>query len=240
MSSQSRPRLWVVIPAAGVGRRMANATPNLSIPKQYLPLAGRAVIEWSIAPFLSRGDIASVVVVVSPDDVRFAMLPVAQNPLVQTALGGRERADSVARGLVALRANDDDWVLVHDAVRPCLHTADLVRLIEEVGSDAVGGLLGAPVADTLKSADALQRVSATVPRERLWRALTPQMFRVGLLRRALSSAAEAGVVVTDEAAAIERLGLQPKLVVGRGDNIKITVPEDLPYAEYVLQSQMAK
>ncbi len=230
-------KLWVVIPAAGAGRRMTGAIPNQLLPKQYLQLAGRTVIEWSIAPFLARGDVAGIVVAVSPDDSRFTTLPIAIESRVRVTTGGVERANSVMRGLLALNARDNDWVLVHDAARPCLHEMDLAGLIDELANDEVGGLLAAPVADTLKSADAMQRVSATVPREKLWRALTPQMFRYGLLQKALQAAADASIAVTDEAAAVERLGLQPKLVAGRSDNIKITVPEDLAYAEYILHAR---
>jgi len=228
----SGTRIWLVIPAAGVGQRMGGPAP-----KQYLSLAGRTVIECALSPFLARSDVEGAMVVVAANDFQFEKLTIAGDARVRTAIGGAERAESVLRGVAALGASDADWVLVHDAARPCLSAEDLSRLIDALVADDVGGLLACPVADTLKSADERQHVSATVPRERLWRALTPQMFRVGLLQRALLSAAKAGVVVTDEAAAVERLGLQPKLVVGRADNIKITVPEDLGYAEFLLQAR---
>jgi 2-C-methyl-D-erythritol 4-phosphate cytidylyltransferase len=230
-------RLWVVIPAAGVGRRMTDVIPNQGSLKQYLPLAGHTVIEWSMASFLSRSDVVGVMVVVSPNDGRFASLSVANDPRVRATTGGAERAESVLRGVVALNANDKDWVLVHDAARPCLHADDLARLIGELAGHEVGGLLAVPVADTLKAADDVQHVKSTVPREGIWRAMTPQMFRYGVLRRALQAAAGARIAVTDEAAAVERLGFQPKLVVGRADNIKITVPEDLAYAEFILRAR---
>src|SRR5690606_17054226 len=137
------------------------------------------------------------------------------------------------------RAAPDDWVLVHDAARPCLSTTDLDRLLNEVDDDAVGGLLAAPVVDTLKRADDGGRVSQTVPREKLWRALTPQMFRYAVLRRAIENAQARGVAVTDEAQAVEALGLQPRLVAGDADNIKVTLPEDLPRAERILKSRSA-
>jgi 2-C-methyl-D-erythritol 4-phosphate cytidylyltransferase len=225
-------RLHVVIPAAGVGRRMSG-----DVPKQYLPLAGRTVIEGSLAPFLARSDIAQIVVVTSDGDALFSGLAVARDKRVGTAIGGQERADSVLRGVKALHANADDWVLVHDAARPCLHADDLARLIDELKSDDVGGLLATPVSDTLKAADAAGLVQATVPRQHLWRALTPQMFRVGLLLQALRAARESGIAVTDESAAIEALGRTPKLVAGRADNIKITVPEDLAYAAHILRAR---
>jgi 2-C-methyl-D-erythritol 4-phosphate cytidylyltransferase len=225
-------KFHVVVPAAGVGRRMAGEAP-----KQYLSLAGRTVIEWSLAPFLARSDIAQIGVVTSSNDAHFSGLAVARDRRVSTAIGGAERADSVLRGVMALQANADDWVLVHDAARPCLHTDDLARLIDELKSDAVGGLLATPVSDTLKAADDKGFVQATVPRQHLWRALTPQMFRAGLLLQALREASERRVAVTDESAAVEALGYAPKLVAGRADNVKITVPEDLAYAAQILRDR---
>ena len=149
--------------------------------------------------------------------------------------------DSVLAGLHALetRASARDWVLVHDAARPCLSNTDLDRLLTELSNDDVGGLLAAPVVDTLKRADDQQRIDQTVSREKLWRALTPQMFRFELLRQALQSAVDNRVAVTDEAQAIEALGLRPKLVVGDADNVKITLPEDLPRAERILRARSA-
>lgn len=225
-------RLWVMIPAAGVGRRMSAA-----LPKQYLPLAGRTVLEWSLAPFLANASISGIVVGHASDDPHIGAL--VRDARIRTCVGGAERADTVLRGLDALEADDNDWVLVHDAARPCLHADDLSRLIAELSSDEVGGLLACPVSDTLKSADAQGRVAATVPRDHLWRALTPQMFRYGLLRRALPHARERGLTVTDESSAVEALGHRPKLVAGRADNIKITVPEDLAHAEHILRARGA-
>ncbi len=222
----------VVVPAAGVGRRMAD-----ELPKQYLQIAGRAVIEWSLAPFLARSDIERIVVALSPDDRRFAALPCAKDSRVSTTVGGTQRADSVLRGLDAITATSNDWVLVHDAARPCLHEDDLAQLIAALRDDEVGGLLAVPVADTLKSSDNSQRVLATTSRENLWRALTPQMFRFGLLQRALR---ESTHNLTDESMAIERLGLAPKLIAGRSDNIKITIPEDLLQAEFILKQRLVK
>ena len=149
--------------------------------------------------------------------------------------------DSVLAGLNALeaRAAARDWVLVHDAARPCLPGSDLDRLLAELSDDEVGGLLAAPVVDTLKRADDQQRVDQTVSRERLWRALTPQMFRFDLLRRALQNAVDNRVAVTDEAQAVEALGLHPKLIAGDADNVKITLPEDLPRAERILRARSA-
>jgi len=212
-----------------------------AVPKQYLPLAGRTVIEWSLAPFLQRERTSGIVVVLSEGDPRWSQTALAGHAKIVTTAGGAERMNSVLAGLQALesRAAARDWVLVHDAARPCLSSTDLDRLLTELSNDDVGGLLAAPVVDTLKRADDQQRIDQTVPREKLWRALTPQMFRFELLRRALPSAIRNGIAVTDEAQAIEALGLRPKLVVGDADNVKITLPEDLPRAERILRARSA-
>lgn len=225
---------WVIVPAAGSARRMGAA-----VPKQYLPLAGRTVIEWSLAPFLAHQRTAGIVIALAGQDQRWPRLSLAREAKIVTTTGGAERMDSVLAGLEVLheKAAPDDWVLVHDAARPCLSAADLNRLLETLHDDAVGGLLAAPLVDTLKRADERGRVEQTVAREKLWRALTPQMFRRDLLQRALADARARGVAVTDEAQAIEALGLQPKLVAGDADNIKITLPEDLARAERILRSR---
>ena len=212
-----------------------------AVPKQYLPLAGRTVIEWSLAPFLEQERTSGVVVVLAESDPRWSQTALAGHAKIITTTGGAERMDSVLAGLRVLetRAAPRDWVLVHDAARPCLSSADLDRLIRELSNDEVGGLLAAPVVDTLKRADDQQRVDRTVPREKLWRALTPQMFRFELLRRAMLNAIHNGICVTDEAQAVEALGLRPKLIAGDADNIKITLPEDLPRAERILRSRSA-
>lgn len=212
-----------------------------AVPKQYLPLAGRTVIEWSLAPFFERERTSGIVVALAEGDQRWSQTNLAEHAKIITTIGGAERMDSVLAGLKALevRAAASDWVLVHDAARPCLSSADLDRLLNELSEDEVGGLLAAPVVDTLKRADEQQRISQTVPREKLWRALTPQMFRFELLRRALQSAVENRVAVTDEAQAVEALGLRPKLIAGDADNVKITLPEDLPRAERILRARSA-
>jgi 2-C-methyl-D-erythritol 4-phosphate cytidylyltransferase len=230
-------RCWVVMPAAGAARRMGAS----GAPKQYLPLAGRTVIEWSLAPLLERDDCTGVVVVLSSDDVWWRELPLAADPRIVTAVGGAERVHSVLAGLTALaaRAEAQDWVLVHDAARPCLTTADVGRLIDKVKGDEVGGLLAAPLVDTLKRADGADRVLGTVSRDLLWRALTPQMFRFGVLKRALERAIADNIAVTDESQAVEGLGFHPRLAAGSADNIKVTVPEDLERAERILQARKA-
>lgn len=230
-------RYWGVVPAAGAGRRM-----GATLPKQYLPLAGRQVIDHSLQPLLDHPRIEGVVVALSPQDSCWAKSAFASDPRVRQVAGGRERCHSVMRALQALRqkANDDDWVLVHDAARPCLRGEDIDRLIEQLSDDPVGGILAVPVHDTVKSADHEMRVSDTLPRERLWRAFTPQMFRLSRLVEALRQALAAGLVVTDEASAMEYAGLAPKLVQGHGDNIKITRPQDLELAAFYLHQQATR
>ncbi len=228
----SQPGFWAVVPAAGVGRRMGG-----DLPKQYLPLAGRRVIEHTLA-HLCHPAIQGMVVAITPGDPYFADITLPERPLWR-ADGGAERCHSVLNALdfLASHAALGDWVLVHDAARPCLRAADLDRLITELTDHAVGGLLGLPVADTVKRTDGRGDVVATVEREGLWRALTPQMFRLGTLRQALHQAVTAGQLVTDESAAIERLGLAPRMVEGHADNIKITRPQDLALAELYLRQQ---
>lgn len=223
---------WAVIPAAGSGLRMGSAKP-----KQYLPLAGKTVLEWATAPFLSDPRCKAVVIVISSNDEYWPGVALSHSKLRVTQ-GGRERVHSVLAGLHSLHdAQQDDWVLVHDAARPCLHVDDIEKLISETCNDSVGGILATPLSDTLKLADTGQRIARTIPRVDLWRALTPQMFRIGMLQAALHTAIESGSVVTDESAALEVKGLKPKLVAGRSDNLKITVPDDLPLAASVLMAR---
>lgn len=210
------------------------------MPKQYLPLLGRTVIEWALESFLRTETCAGICVVLAEHDRRWETLGIASHNRVRTAIGGSERVDSVKAGLRALaaEARADDWVLVHDAARPCLSTVDLQKLIASLSDDKVGGILATPVADTLKRSDGEQRIAATVPRVNLWRALTPQMFRYGVLVHALDSVAANSVHVTDEAAAIESMRLQPRLVEGSAENIKITMPGDLLTAERILKTRL--
>ncbi len=227
----AEPSYWVVIPAAGVGSRM-----RADRPKQYLELAGRTVIEHTIARFSSHPAIKGIVVVITDGDPYWAELNI--DGLI-TAPGGAERCHSVLNGLDALDglAGENDWVLVHDAARPCLRREDIDKLIAELSADPVGGLLGLPVADTLKRVGPGDRVEATVDRDRLWRALTPQMFRLGALRDALRQALADGFLVTDGASAMEHAGFAPRMVEGRGENIKITRPEDLSLAGLYIDAE---
>lgn len=225
------PRFWALLPAAGSGQRMQSA-----IPKQYLPLAGATVIEYSLQSLLSHPRIHAAILVLPQDDRHWQGLQHRIAKPLWRVCGGSERQQSVLNGLLMLQdhAREDDWVLVHDAARPCLSGADLDRLISELENDEVGGLLASPVRDTMKRAGPAGRVATTETREGLWHALTPQMFRFALLLQALTEAVQRQQTVTDEAAAVEALGLTPKLVAGSHSNIKITLPEDIALAEFYL------
>ena len=226
-----RARRWAVVAAAGRGERFGHREP-----KQYARLGDRPVLSWSLGALLGETSIAAVVVALAPGDRRFARLAESRSPRVRRCEGGARRELSVANALRALEpdARDTDWVLVHDAARPCLRRSDVRALIDALADDPVGGLLAVPLGDTLKAEGADGRCERTVPREGLWRALTPQMFRYGVLRRALALSIDRERSVTDEAAAVELLGLRPRLVRGRGDNLKVTHPEDLVLAGAIL------
>ncbi|MEW5892365.1 MAG: 2-C-methyl-D-erythritol 4-phosphate cytidylyltransferase [Pseudomonadota bacterium] len=222
-------RHYALLPAAGVGARM-----NADCPKQYLELAGRPLLWHALQPFEKHPAISRVYVVLSAADAHW------QNhdwrglaKLTVLRCGGATRAESVLNGLEAIAdaVTEQDWMLVHDAARPCLSQALLDKLLAAVRDDAVGGILAAPVADTLKRAGQGQRIRETVPRQGLWGAQTPQMFRYGLLREALR---RAGTEVTDEASAVERLGLAPLLVESDASNLKVTFPHDLEVAGWWL------
>ncbi|MGI9265689.1 MAG: 2-C-methyl-D-erythritol 4-phosphate cytidylyltransferase [Gammaproteobacteria bacterium] len=229
-------RLWVVIPAAGIGSRFGDQTP-----KQHQPVAGKSVIEWALLPFLERTDITGIVIALADDD-RIWPPDEAADTRVMLAKGGSERSESVLNSLQAIREQADpmDWVLVHDAARPCLDSGDLERLIRTLFDDPVGGLLATPVHDTLKRDAGNGRVDSTVERRGLWRAMTPQMFRYGLLTRALERAVSEQLGVTDESMAVELTGESPVLIQGRADNMKITSREDLLRAESVLAARTEK
>lgn len=225
---------WGVIPAAGIGRRM-----QVDTPKQYLQVAGMTLLEHSLQALLADTRLQAVSVVLRGGDTRAAQLPViAGNARVSLAIGGEERSDSVAAGLealVALGAAEQDWVLVHDAARPCLPGASLAALIEQVQSSGCGGILAQPVPDTVKRGlDG--HVAGTIDRRDLWLAQTPQMFRLGELRRALAAAREGGHAVTDEASAMERVGAAVQLVPAPRCNLKVTSPEDIELVRFYLES----
>jgi len=225
-------RYFALVPAAGSGSRLGSATP-----KQYLPLAGRPMLHHTLSRLAANARIEHVFLVLSPGDsafrdADFRDLASRVQPLY---CGGETRAASVYNGLIAARdaIAGDDWVLVHDAARPCLSPGAVDRLIDEVGDDEAGGLLAIPVADTLKRANGDTRVETTERREGLWQAQTPQMFRYGFLVEALRRSGAGGI--TDEASAIERLGLKPRLVMGELRNLKVTYPQDLELAEMILR-----
>ncbi len=227
-------RHWAVIPAAGVGRRMGSA-----IPKQYLDLAGRPVIDHTLERLLLHPRIDGAVVALGAEDGWWPDSAFADHPDLQRVTGGAERCHSVLNALDALTARGaaDDWVLVHDAARPCIRRWDIDKLMDTISDHPAGGLLGVPVRDTMKRTDARGGVVATVDRSHLWHAFTPQMFRLGMLRKALHGAIAAGVAVTDEASAMEWAGHRPQMVEGHDDNIKITRAADLSLAAFYLQSQ---
>ncbi|MDP1902353.1 MAG: 2-C-methyl-D-erythritol 4-phosphate cytidylyltransferase [Rubrivivax sp.] len=231
------PRCFALVPCAGVGQRAGAAGP-----KQYAPLAGRAVVAHTLAALAAVPRLAATLVVLSPEDRAFEAHAPGFTGWVARC-GGATRADSVAAGLQALRergATDADWVLVHDAARCLLQPAWVSRLIDACEHDTVGGLLALPLADTLKAAapsDGGERVAATLDRTAKWLAQTPQMFRLGLLLRALREAGRAGVSVTDESSAVEALGLAPRLVPGDQENLKLTWPADFVLAARLLETR---
>ena len=217
----------VIIPAAGIGNRMASV-----LPKQYVPLAGKPMISHTIQVFFKHPRIASIHLALNPEDDFWRSLPLEPaSKLKLHYTGGESRSETVLNTLLALEVADDDWILVHDAARPGLTQQLLDNLLNTLENDPVGGLLALPLADTLKQADNENRIEKTVPRDNLWQAQTPQMFRYGILVKALQSFEGAA---TDEAEAIEALGLQPKLVQGELRNLKITYPQDLALLEALL------
>lgn len=222
-------RYWAVVPAAGTGQRMCS-----DLPKQYLPINNQPLISYTLRVLLAHPRIEQVVVALAAEDEYWVQAGIHHEKLM-TVAGGDERSDSVFSALNTLSdtADGDDWVLVHDAARPCLDSNDIDRLITSIGDDWVGGLLAMPATDTVKLGDGA-RVIKTQDRNSVWMAQTPQMFRFGLLYQALHTAREEGHPITDEASAIEGLGLHPKLVMGAEDNIKVTRPRDLELAQLIL------
>lgn len=230
--SRSAQRTWAVVPAAGGGTRMQAA-----VPKQYLPLAGRRVLDVTLDALLGSGAFEGLVVVLAAGDPLWAQCDLAADQRITTAVGATRRCDSVRNGLARLAelAEPGDYVAVHDAARPCVARQDVQAVLDAAHGSPDGALLAAPVADTLKRAGAHERVAETVSRERLWRALTPQVFPLATLRAALAAALDAGREPTDEAQAMEWAGHRPLLVPGSAANLKITHPHDLPLAEALLR-----
>jgi 2-C-methyl-D-erythritol 4-phosphate cytidylyltransferase len=225
------PKVFAIVPAAGQGTRIGDA-----VPKQYIPIAGKPLMFYSIEALAAVSRIGCICVVLSPLDRYWGAHDWSAFPdkIEPIFAGGAHRADTVANALSHLegRVQKDDWILVHDAARPCITTELIEQFLDEVGDDPVGGLLAMPLADTLKSADENQRVAATIPRLNLWRAQTPQMFRYDVLRRGLERKPGA----TDESEAVESIGYSaPKLVQGETTNLKVTFAEDLHLAEMILR-----
>jgi 2-C-methyl-D-erythritol 4-phosphate cytidylyltransferase len=238
-------KYWLVMPAAGTGRRFGER-----LPKQYATLRGRTIIEWALAPFLADSRCAGAVVALAPQDQWWPKIS-ERIATVSVAPGGAERSESVRNALAGLnrRANKNDWVLVHDAARPCLPAADIDRLLERAGRHAVGGILAQAVADTLKrqqiaasdsASDQPPSIDQTVSRDGLWRAATPQMFHYGALADALDRAIAGKRYPTDEAQALEWVGEHPLLVEGSPSNIKVTTADDLVLAEAILAAREGK
>ncbi len=223
---------FAVVPAAGVGKRM-----QADKPKQYLPLMGKTVIEQTLSRLLKADVFTAIAVAVSEGDPYWQTLEIAENPKVIRAKGGKERADSVLSALSALenQANDNDWVLVHDAARPCVTSKEIHFLIESLKNEPYGGILALSSHDTLKQVKG-DTIQSTIDRNTIWRALTPQMFRYGVLKKALETT-EGNPIITDEASAVELTGGLVKIVEGATENIKITRPEDLALAQFYLENQ---
>mgnify|MGYP000123092853 CR=1 FL=1 len=226
------PKYFAVVPAAGVGKRM-----QADRPKQYLPLQNQTVIECTLTRLLQADVFTTIAVAISAEDPYWPELDISKHAKILTAAGGKERADSVLSALKSLenQVQADDWVLVHDAARPCITSGDMHKLIETLKNDATGGILALPSHDTLKQVNG-DNIQSTLDRRTVWRALTPQMFRYGVLKQALQQT-QGNLAITDEASALELTGLPAKIVEGRPDNIKITQPEDLLLAQFYLEQQ---
>ncbi|MEZ5463050.1 2-C-methyl-D-erythritol 4-phosphate cytidylyltransferase [Dokdonella sp.] len=224
---------WCVVPAAGRGSRF-----GADLPKQYMLVAGKPLIQWTLERLAAHPRIAGILVTLAQSDPCWDAMGLRLDKPLLRVNGGNQRADSVLAGLRGLPESvaDGDFVLVHDAARPCIHPGDIDDLVER-GLEAGGALLAAPLRDTLKRAAEDSRVQETESRDHRWRAMTPQFFRRGELQSALESAQRRGVAISDEAMAMEQAGFRPMLVEGREDNIKVTTPADLAIAEYLLQRE---
>ncbi|SES79730.1 2-C-methyl-D-erythritol 4-phosphate cytidylyltransferase [Thalassotalea agarivorans] len=232
MSTSAKHSIAAIVPAAGVGKRMQSDTP-----KQYLTIGGKCVIEHTLEKLLQVAAIEKIVVVLSKHDDVFETLAIAKHPRISTEIGGAERVDSVYAGLTSL--NDEyQWALVHDAARPCVEPGDIKALIATCTESTEGGLLAYPAKDTIKRANADGNVETTVSRELIWHALTPQMYKVHDLVKAIDFSLAQQFTITDESSAIEAVNKPSHLVVGSSLNIKITSPEDLHLAEMILQQQV--
>lgn len=231
----AKPLIWAVIPAAGTGSRFSTDNAGFSGAKQYASIGSATVLEHSVSTLLENADIEKIVIALHPEDTRARQLPLLQHEKICFVQGGAERSDSVRQALLFLRdvAEVGDWVLVHDAARPCLSVSDLQNLVDTLRDDLVGGILAVPVTDTLKKVDA-GNVVGTIDRSAIWQAQTPQMFRFGLLLECMQQAHQKQKLVTDDASAIEACGYTAKIVSGSRSNIKITYPDDLALASFYL------
>lgn len=226
--------LWFIVPAAGIGKRM-----GAECPKQYMSLGEKSIIEQTLSTLLQVDHVVGVVVALHPNDQYWPELSLAKHPKIYTIGGGQDRANSVLNALNFLndKMDSNDWVLVHDAARPCVTTSSIHHLISTVENDQVGGILAVPASDTLKQVDSEGVIQKTIDRSIIWRAQTPQMFRYKVLRDSLNTALAQGYTITDEASAIEAVGWTAKVVEGRMDNIKVTLMEDVGMAQRILQQQ---
>ena len=231
MAEVNRP-IAAIVPAAGVGKRML-----ASCPKQYLTINELTILEHTVLRLLEHSSIELVVIALGRDDEYFADTQLANHPKVKTVVGGKERVDSVLAGLQSLDTERFPWTMVHDAARPCVSVSDIDNLITTCLNSQVGGLLAAPVRDTMKRSDNSSMVLNTECRENLWHALTPQMYKSEDLIDAITKGLETGVNITDESSAIEAYGLASQLVAASQENIKITHPDDLALAEFILTKQ---
>ncbi len=237
-NAQNTQKVWVVIPAAGIGKRMQS-----DIPKQYLKINDKTILEHTLNCFTSHPDVAGIIVVLSSDDYYWKKIKLsteASKKPLYTVEGGKERSDSVMQGLDYLamveQLDEKSWVMVHDAARPCLLKKDIDALLAIRSDSCVGGILASPVRDTMKRADDKQQITQTESRENLWHALTPELFKLGELKEALETCLEKGILITDEASALEAMGKSVELVEGSSNNIKVTQAADLELARLLLST----
>jgi 2-C-methyl-D-erythritol 4-phosphate cytidylyltransferase len=229
-------RLWVVIPAAGIGKRM-----GVDIPKQYITVCDKAIIEHTVEKFTSRNDLQGILVALSNSDQHWSTLELSENNKITTVTGGEERYKSVYNALCSLKnkADDDDWILVHDAVRPCITTSEIDQFIADLDHlNGIGGILALPCFETMKKANTNHEIEETIDRKFIWHAQTPQMFRYKKLFLAIEKIMNENIFITDEAMAMELAGYKPMLIQGTHSNIKITDQNDLKYLESFLRQEI--
>ena len=229
-------RLWVVIPAAGIGKRM-----GVDIPKQYITVCDKAIIEHTVEKFTSRNDLQGILVILSNSDQHWSTLELSKNNKITTVTGGEERYKSVYNALCSLKnkADDDDWILVHDAVRPCITTSEIDQFIADLDHlNGIGGILALPCFETMKKANTNHEIEETIDRKFIWHAQTPQMFRYKKLFLAIEKIMNENIFITDEAMAMELAGYKPMLIQGTHSNIKITDQNDLKYLESFLRQEI--